>query len=146
MSVLSSVLETNRTQTDELLRLIGKHFSSLEDVPVTVLGLAFKPDTDDTRESPAFPVIRKLRELGAHVTAYDPVARPVGHEALEGVSLAPSLAEALRSAAIVVLVTRWAEFSDVGHIVREQGSTPLIVDGRRMLNPADFDHYEGIGR
>ena len=61
MNLLQSVLDVNRGQPDEIMRLIGRHFASLRDVPVAVLGIAFKPDTDDVRESPAFPIIRKLK-------------------------------------------------------------------------------------
>ena len=146
MPLLSSVLEINRTQPEELLRLIRKHSPNLSDVPVTVLGLAFKPDTDDVRESPAFPVMRALRAAGARVTIYDPVARPTGHPELAGVQFAGSLEDALREAEIVVQVTRWAEFQQCGAILKRLGRTPLVVDGRRNLAPADFERYEGIGR
>ena len=76
LNLLQSVLDINRGQADEVMRLIGRHFASLQDVPVAVLGIAFKPDTDDVRESPAFPIIRRLKAQGARVTAYDPVAQP----------------------------------------------------------------------
>jgi UDPglucose 6-dehydrogenase len=146
MPLLRSVLEVNRTQVDEVLRLIARHFVSLVDVPVTVLGLAFKPDTDDIRESPAFPLIQQLGARGARITAYDPVARPAGHPALTGVDLAPDLPSAVQDARIVVLVTRWGEFSQLAALVRDRDPAPLVVDGRRMLDPADFSCYEGIGR
>ncbi len=146
MSMLRSVLETNRGQVDELLRLIAKHYTNLKDMPVTVLGIAFKPDTDDVRESPAFPIIRRLRDAGARVTAYDPVARPADHDGLAGVPIASSLAEALKGSEVVVLVTRWAEFRDVPRLLKEQGISPLVIDGRRMLSAGDFARYEGIGR
>jgi UDPglucose 6-dehydrogenase/GDP-mannose 6-dehydrogenase len=111
-----------------------------------VLGLAFKPDTDDVRESPAFPVLRMLREAGASLTAYDPVARPTGHEAMRGVALAGSLAEAVADADVVVLVTRWKEFNELAQVLAASGRSPLVVDGRRVLDPAAFTAYEGIGR
>lgn len=150
MDLLRSVLQINRTQPDELVGLIARHHPSLQGVPVTVLGLAFKPDTDDVRESPAFPVIERLRALGARLTAFDPVVgRATGAEhlpALRGVELADSLAAAVAGAEVVVLVTRWAEFSALGGVLRDQRRSPLVVDGRRLLDPADFARYEGIGR
>lgn len=146
LNLLRSVLDINRGQPDETVRLIGRHFASLKDVPVAVLGIAFKPDTDDVRESPSFPIIRKLKAEGARVMAYDPVARPSEHEDLAGVNLAGSLREAVADAKIVVLVTRWAEFSGLSSLLNELGRHPLVVDGRRVLDPASFDHYEGIGR
>jgi UDPglucose 6-dehydrogenase/GDP-mannose 6-dehydrogenase len=146
MPLLHSVLEINQTQVQEMLRLVERHFVNLLDVPVTVLGIAFKPDTDDIRESPAFPLIRELRARGARITAYDPIARPEGNAALAGVCLAPNLPEAVSGAQVVLLVTRWSEFSALADLVRQRETPPLVVDGRRMLDPADFARYEGIGR
>jgi len=146
MPLLRSVLEINRTQPGELLRLVTKHFPDLRGRKVAVLGLAFKPDTDDVRESPAFPVLRMLREAGARLTAYDPVARPTEHEAMKGVALAGSLAEAVADADVVVLVTRWKEFNELAQVLKDAGRAPLVVDGRRVLDPAAFAAYEGIGR
>jgi UDPglucose 6-dehydrogenase/GDP-mannose 6-dehydrogenase len=146
LNLLQSVLDINRGQADEVMLLIGRHFASLKDVPVAVLGIAFKPDTDDVRESPAFPIMRLLKARGAHVIAYDPVAHPHDHEDLAGVKLAGSLREAISDAKIVVLVTRWAEFSQLPGLLNELGSDPLVVDGRRVLDPRSFVRYEGIGR
>lgn len=146
MNLLQSVLDINRGQPEEIMRLIGRHFVSLVDVPVAVLGIAFKPDTDDVRESPAFPIIRRLKAEGAHVTAYDPVARPSGHEDLIGVNLVGSLPEAVADAKILILVTRWAEFSQLAGLLNEMRQRPLVVDGRRLLDPGSFARYEGIGR
>ncbi len=131
---------------DEMMRLIGRHFAALNDVRVTVLGLAFKPDTDDLRETPAFPIIRRLKAQGARVTAFDPIAHPVEHEDLRDVTLAQSLRDAVAGAEIVVLVTRWTEFSELAGVLKDLNCDPLVVDGRRMLDPTSFANYEGIGR
>jgi len=146
MPLLRSLLDINYTQGAEMLRLVDRHFASLTDVPVTVLGIAFKPDTDDTRESPAFPLMAALRARGARITAYDPVARPTEHPAFDGVRLAPDLESAIRGAQVVVIVTRWSEFAEVAGLVRACEPAPLVVDGRRMLDPAEVACYEGIGR
>jgi UDPglucose 6-dehydrogenase len=146
MNLLQSVLDVNRGQPEEIMRLIGRHFRSLADVPVAVLGLAFKPDTDDVRESPAFPIIRRLKAAGAHLTAYDPVARPNESEDLIGVNLVGSLPEAIAYAKIIVLVTRWEEFSQLAVLLSELRRRPLVIDGRRVLDPGSFAQYEGIGR
>ena len=145
MPMMRSVLEINRNQPAEMIRLIRRHYPDLSGVKVTVLGLAFKPDTDDLRESPSFPVVELLRGAGASVTAFDPVAKPIGHAALAGVKLTDTLRDALASAEVVVLVTRWAEFDATADVLRQLGRKPLVVDGRRVLNPADFERYEGIG-
>lgn len=150
MPMLRAVLEVNAGQPDELLALVDAHHPRLAGVPVTVLGLAFKPDTDDTRESPAFPVIARLRERGAEVTAFDPVVGPAtGADRLPqlaGVRFAPDLRAAVARAEVVVLVTRWAQFDALAAVLHEAGRTPLVVDGRRVLDPAQFSRYEGIGR
>ncbi len=146
LPLLNSVLDINSGQADEMMRLIGRHFRALDGVKVTVLGIAFKPDTDDVRETPAFPIIRRLEEGGACITAYDPVAHPNDNEAFAGVTLAPSMREAVAEAKIVVLVTRWGEFAQLSEMLSECGRHPLVVDGRRMLEPRSFARYEGIGR
>lgn len=146
LPLLSAVLDVNRGQPDEMLRLLEAHLPRLQGIEVAVLGIAFKPDTDDVRESPAFPVIDRLRDLGANVVAYDPVARPVGHPGLRDVRLAESLEDAVGSAEAVLLVTRWPEFGDLADVLDRLGRAPLVVDGRRVLDPARFTRYEGIGR
>jgi UDPglucose 6-dehydrogenase len=146
LNLLQSVLDINRGQIDEIMSLIHRRFASLQDVPVTILGIAFKPDTDDVRESPAFPIIRRLKSEAARLTAYDPVARPNGHEDLIGVNLVGSLPEAIADAKVVVLVTRWAEFSELADLLNVLDKHPLVVDGRRALDPKAFTQYEGIGR
>ncbi len=144
--MLQSVLDINRGQVDETLRLIAKHKPNLHDVSVAVLGIAFKPDTDDVRETPAFPIIRRLRAAGARITAYDPIARPADHEDLRDVVMADSLAQAVQSAEVVLLVTRWKEFEQLGALLRGRTPQPLVVDGRRMLDPGAFEKFEAIGR
>ena len=74
MRMLESVIETNQHQPNQVLTRVEKHFPSVEDVDIAVLGLAFKPGTDDMRESPAIPIVNALREKGARIKAYDPVA------------------------------------------------------------------------
>jgi UDPglucose 6-dehydrogenase/GDP-mannose 6-dehydrogenase len=108
--------------------------------------LAFKPDTDDTRESPAFPLIAGLLAAGARVSAYDPVAKPVGHPAMLHAEIAASLDEALRDADVVVHVTKWRHFEDLADHLHRLGRNPLVVDGRRNLRPSDFVNFEGVGR
>ena len=112
---------------------------------MTVLGLAFKPDTDDVRSSPAFPVLRLLTEAGAEVSAHDPL---VGPEALAGLGDVPyveDLAAAVKQAEAVVIVTRWDQFRQVPELVAQLDPPPLVVDGRRMLDRASVPAYAGIG-
>ena len=116
--------------------------------PGHVLGLAFKPDTDDVRESPAFPIIRQLLAEGAGVTAFDPSPwpRPGTCSADAEVQFAGSLEQAVDGADVVVIVTRWREFERVPSLLRELGRNPFVFDGRRMLEASEIEHYGGIGR
>ncbi len=147
MALLESVLEINYKQPARLLRLLEKHFPQLEGVRVTVLGLAFKPDTDDMRESPAIPIVEELLSRGAVVRAYDPVAGDTARAALKGsdVDFASTLESAILEADAIVLVTRWEEFNRVPDLVSGMKRQPLVVDGRRVLDRTRFERYEGIG-
>jgi UDPglucose 6-dehydrogenase/GDP-mannose 6-dehydrogenase len=146
MSSLRAVLDINQNQYEQIFRLLGKHFASLEGKRIVVLGLAFRPDTNDMRESPAIPIVRQLLAKGAQVSAYDPAA---SHEAEKifgpSLKLATSLESALENVDAVVLVTRWSEFLRVPEILRKSATPPLVVDGRRLLAKDSVARYEAIG-
>lgn len=147
MPLLAAVEKTNAGRPSALLRLLRRHFPSLAGVPVTVLGLAFKPDTDDVRETPAAPVVRNLLDEGARVTVHDPVAG-VSAAALFGagaVRVAGTLEEAIAGAEAVVLVTRWPEYGALPDLLEGRDHQPLVVDGRRVLERSRIRRYEGIG-
>lgn len=146
MELLESVLKVNRIQFEQIFKRLDKHFPDLKDKRVGVLGLAFRPGTDDVRESPAFPVIRRLLKLGARVTAYDPVAGENAARFLpDEVIMAPSLPAALGDADAIVLITGWEEFEQVPGLLTGLREPPLVVDGRRMLDKGQVARYEGIG-
>jgi UDPglucose 6-dehydrogenase len=112
-----------------------------------VLGLSFRPDTNDMRESPAIPIVKRLLAEGASVNAYDPVAR---EEALRifgagKLRLDETLEAALQGAEAVVLVTRWKEFNRVPALLAKVSPSAVLVDGRRMLAKTSVPKYEGIG-
>jgi len=146
MKILQGVLDVNLHQYEQVFRLLGKHFPSLEGKRIVVLGLAFRPDTNDMRESPAIPVVKRLLAEKARVTAYDPVAE---HEARkifgDALPLASSLEAALEGAEALVIVTRWSEFLRVPELLTKSGAKPLVVDGRRLLARDSVARYEGIG-
>jgi UDPglucose 6-dehydrogenase len=119
--------------------------SNLEGRPVTVLGAAFKPNTDDVRESPALRVVQDLLDAGATVTVHDPVALENFGRAFDGtIRCEPDLDAALRGAEAVLVVTSWPEYRDLPARLGPDG--PVVVDGRRMFPPEAFQRYEGIGR
>jgi UDPglucose 6-dehydrogenase/GDP-mannose 6-dehydrogenase len=147
MQLLDAVMRINRRQPHKILELLEKYFPSLEGRQVSVLGLAFKPGTDDMRESPAIPVVRSLMDRGAAVSAYDPVAvneaRKIFGE--RGIQYCDTLAAALETAEAVVLMTRWPEFERLPALLARLETQPLVVDGRRMLDKRSFARYDGIG-
>jgi UDPglucose 6-dehydrogenase/GDP-mannose 6-dehydrogenase len=147
MPLMEAVVRTNDEQPAQMLQLLRKRFDSLEGVRVAVLGLAFKPGTDDMRESPAIPIIRGLRSEGALVSAYDPEALETARSYFDddGVRLCAGLEEALDGADSVFLVTRWPEFDRVPGLLADRASAPVVVDGRRMLAKDSVPRYEGIG-
>jgi UDPglucose 6-dehydrogenase/GDP-mannose 6-dehydrogenase len=147
MPLLDAVVATNLAQPERMIGLLERHHPDLRGVRVSVLGLAFKEDTDDVRESPALLLIRMLVERGAAVTAYDPIAVPAARPFLpEVVRYAGSLAEALEGAQGLMLVTRWAEFRNVPDLLRVRPDAPVLIDGRRIIEPDSVPKYEGIGR
>src|SRR5690606_2206244 len=141
MELLSSVISINERQPAEMLRLLGKHHESLAGVRVAVLGLAFKPGTDDIRESPSLPVVAALQSAGAWVKAYDPIARHEAERVLSPTNLAyaDSLAEAIDGAQAILIMTRWAEFAGLPDLLEGVDPQPVVIDGRRMLEPAAFE-------
>lgn len=147
MHVLDAVLKVNEQQPQKIIQLLKKHFASLKGVRVSILGLAFRPDTNDMRESPAIPIVRSLLREGAVVKGYDPVATDEARKIFSSqeLELSGSLSDALTKADAVVLVTRWDEFRKVPDLLRSRTPQPLFVDGRRLLDKSTIARYEGIG-
>ena len=146
MAVLEAVLRVNAEQPREVIRRLEKHFPDLAGVRVAVLGLAFRPDTDDVRESPAIPIVRELQARGAQLKAYDPAAAANARRIFgTGLELCESLEKALIGCDAAVLVTRWAEFEALPELISRLNPGLLLVDGRRMLPKDRIARYEGIG-
>jgi len=146
--VLNAVIEVNELQKRRVIGKLKQRLGALRGKRIALLGLAFKPNTDDTREAPAFVLAGRLLAEGADVVAWDPVAHADG---LHGVEQVATVDDAARGADAVVLVTEWPELADVDWTaVAARMRTPLFVDGRNMLDPetmraAGFT-YDGIGR
>ena len=146
MDILDAVIRTNERQPEEILRLLSKHFDSVRDLRVAVLGLAFKPGTDDMRESPAIPVIHALHADGAAIKAYDPVARHEAEKLFNGmITYSDRLEDTVRDVDAVLLLTRWPEFDRVPSLLAHLEEQPLLVDGRRMVDKSAVSKYAGIG-
>lgn len=148
MTLLKSVMSVNETQPARIISIIRRHFPRLKGLRVTVLGLAFKPDTDDMRESPAISIINELICAGVSVTAFDPVVNVKSEKILpvdRSITLAPSLEEAIEGVDAVVIATRWREFECLPALLSGRSNAPLVVDGRRMLSMGGIERYDGIG-
>ena len=148
MRLLNTVIAVNRQQPEQMMQYLNKHFPVLQDVRVAVLGLAFKPGTDDMRESPAIPIIEKLIAAGARVTAYDPVAQQEAEKIFtaQTIQYHASVVDTVKDAEAILLLTRWDEFKKLPEVLQGLQISPVIVDGRRMLPVDCVPNYEGIGR
>jgi UDPglucose 6-dehydrogenase len=146
MHVLRAVIETNEEQSETLVRMVESAVGDLQGSRVTVLGLAFKPDTDDVRETPAIPIVQRLAALGAQITIHDPVVRSLPEQLGDlDVALSFDLEGALRDAEAVVLVTRWKQYLEVPAILAGVNPSVPFIDGRRMLERESIPNYLGIG-
>jgi UDPglucose 6-dehydrogenase len=147
--LLSAVIEVNELQKRRVIAKLEKHLGRLRGKRVALLGLSFKPNTDDMREAPSIVLASRLLAEGAEVRGWDPVARP--SELLKGVSICETVMDAVRDADAAVVVTEWSELRDFASAeVRDAMRNPLIVDGRNLLDPETVQGlgfaYEGIGR
>src|SRR3954463_6334249 len=149
--LLASVLEVNDLQKRKVIQKLQKHLGTLVGKKIALLGLAFKPNTDDMREASSLVLSARLQSDGAAVSAYDPVAEGEARKLIRGVDFANDPLACVRDADAVVLVTEWQEFRDLdwGEVAASMTGR-LIVDGRNALDPeairaAGLD-YEGIGR
>ena len=147
--LLNAVIEVNELQKRRVVGKLEKHLGKLRGKTVALLGLAFKPNTDDLREAPSLVLASRLLAEGAEVRAWDPVAD--ASRLLQGVTFCDSVLDAVADVDAAVIVTEWDELRALAsEEVRQAMRRPLIVDGRNLLDPeqaraAGFT-YEGIGR
>ena len=147
--LLTAVIEVNELQKRRVINKLRKHLGKLNGKTIALLGLAFKPNTDDIREAPSIVLAGRLLAEGASVRAWDPVAD--ASKVLHGVTFADSVLDAVTGADAAVIVTEWPDLADLASPeVKQAMARPVIVDGRNMLDAdaarrAGFA-YEGIGR
>ncbi|MGZ4131502.1 MAG: UDP-glucose dehydrogenase family protein [Actinomycetota bacterium] len=134
--LLEEVSRLNAEAADAVVARVEEAVWNLEGKRIAVLGLAFKPDTDDVRTSPALALAARLLEEGAAVVGYDPEAGALAKEELPGLETAASALEAARGAHCVVLATEWDEFRRLDlDALREAMAHPVVVDGRNLFDP-----------
>jgi UDPglucose 6-dehydrogenase/GDP-mannose 6-dehydrogenase len=147
MQMLESVVTINESQPYKMMEILNRHFNNLDGVKVAVLGFAFKPGSDDMRESPAISIIRSILDQKGKVIAFDPVAK---HEAVklfpeDIVSYSESLNDAINQVDVIMIITRWPEFEALPHLLANSVNSPFVIDGRRMLDKHLIKSYAGIG-
>lgn len=156
--MLHAVMEINHDQRRLIVNKLTSILGSLRNCTVGVLGLAFKPDTDDMREAPAIDIIRWVTSQGAEVRVYDPVAVETGKQALEHegvnmelVTFCETPYEVSENADALIVVTHWNEFKALNmQQIRNAMRRPILIDGRNIYEPAEMNRcgfiYRGIGR
>ncbi|MCY3411083.1 MAG: UDP-glucose/GDP-mannose dehydrogenase family protein [Candidatus Heimdallarchaeota archaeon] len=131
--LLPGVLEVNKFQPLRVIDML-ESCMTIEDSKICLLGLAFKPDTDDMREAASITIANELLKKGATVIGYDPIAKETAEEALPDITHATTAADALNGADACILVTEWKEFKDLSVDTFKTMKGKVIIDGRRILD------------
>ena len=147
MQLLEAVIRVNEQQPIKTIELLRRHAPKLEGLRVTVLGLSFKPGTDDVRESPAFPIMRELLAHGVKLKAFDPIANDEAQKAFDDrrVTYCGDLQSAIADIDAVIVVTPWKEFQATPALLRDRQPPVIFVDGRRAFDQNCLPRYVGIG-
>lgn len=138
--LLQAVENVNEKQPRQAIELIKKNLSTLRNKRIAILGLAFKPNTDDMREARSILIINELLREGAQIIAYDPMAISNAKDIFGNkIEFAASPIECLREADCCILVTEWEEFKKLTpRDFRQNMKRPLLIDGRRIYDPKEF--------
>ncbi|MBD3193154.1 MAG: nucleotide sugar dehydrogenase [Candidatus Heimdallarchaeota archaeon] len=150
--ILQSTIETNKQQAKRMVELAEEKVGNLKGKKVAILGLSFKPETNDMRHAPSIKIIRDLLDKKASVIAFDPQAMDEAKEMKElgeGITYASTPQECLKDADVCLLVTEWDEFKELQPKDFKQMKTPVLIDGRRIYDYQNFlaqgVDYAGIG-
>jgi len=149
--LLDAVENINKTQPYKAVQLCKKFLGDLKGKKIAILGLSFKPNTDDMREARSIPIINQLLKEGANITAFDPVAVPVAKTIFENkIQYASSTIECLKNADCCLLVTEWDEFKKLNpEDFKQNMRDPILIDGRRIFDPEKFSQelrFAAVGR
>jgi UDPglucose 6-dehydrogenase len=145
MRILESVLEVNKRQRELVLQKLEEALQGVANKRIGVLGLSFKPNTDDVRESPGIAICKKLIEKSAQVLAYDPLSVPNAKKVLNGngVSYCSNAYEAVTNCDAVLVATEWNEFRNIDlERIKSLMRTLIILDPRNIFDP---ERVEGLG-
>jgi UDPglucose 6-dehydrogenase len=150
-SLLRAVMEINRDQRRQVVYKLRELLGSLRARKIGLLGLAFKPNTDDMRDAPSIEIAHVLMREGAEVIGYDPVAQQTAQRVIPELPLAKSPYDLAQGCDALVLLTEWNEFKhlDLARI-KAAMKTPVFVDGRNVYDPETMREagflYRGVGR
>lgn|SRR5574341_21781 len=145
-----SIIQVNWNQRKKIVQKVEKLLGSVKGKKIGILGLSFKPNTDDIREAPALDIIRSLQKKNAIIKAYDPVAIPEAMRVLENVEFCKDAYEVASGADCLVLVTEWNEFRELSLEKKSLMNHPNLVDARNVYYPEQmrklgFNHVS-VGR
>ena len=149
--MLRAVKDINEDQKRWIVRRAEEELWNLGGKTVALLGLAFKPDTDDMRFAPSLDIIASMQERGAKIKVYDPVAMPNAKKLLKGVTFCKSAYDCIKDADCLAVVTEWPEFKNLDlEKVRSLLRHPIVVDGRNLFDPVKMSAlgftYKSVGR
>jgi UDPglucose 6-dehydrogenase len=149
--IVDAVIEANERQRDAMIPKIEKLVGDISGKRIGILGLSFKPETDDMRESPAIDIIKSILDKGGTVKAFDPVAMDEAKHYLNGIEYAHDEYDAIEGADALVIVTEWNQFRALDmERVKSLLNAPKVADLRNVYEPEDMRQlgfeYIGVGR
>lgn len=150
VSLIKAVYEVNEEAKKDFILKIKKLLGNVRGKTIGVLGLSFKPDTDDMRDAPSIDIIKKLVSLGAKIRAYDPVSMDNAKKFFGDIHFSPDPYDVCKNSDILLILTEWREFKELDLLkVKSLLKNPVILDGRNIYNREDLEKigfkYQGVG-
>ena len=151
LRIVEAVLSVNENRKRAMARKVANVAGNLRGKKVAVLGLTFKPDTDDMRDAPSIPLVTGLLDMGAKVRAHDPVGMEQARKELPDIEYCDDPYDCVKGADAMVVVTEWVQYRtlDLGRLKAEM-ARPVVIDLRNIYRPADMEAhgftYESVGR
>jgi UDPglucose 6-dehydrogenase len=136
MKIVKAARKVNEERIDRIIKILEREFKKLKGLRILQLGISFKENTSDVRESQALKLYEILNKKGAIVNVFDPVNR------IDGIDYCSSIEDCINNADVIIIATEWQEF----RILEKMNLKIPVIDGRRILNPDKFEKYIGIGR
>jgi len=149
--ILNSIISVNREQRLKIVKKVQDELKIVKGKTIAILGIAFKPDTDDTREAPAISIMNSLINLGAKIKAYDPIVKERPQNLSEKVYLSKGVYDAIKDSDLLILATEWNEFKNLDYArIKSSMAHNIIIDGRNLFDKGKLEDlgfkYIGIGR